>query len=614
MNPNSKRSLFLFLGLCAIFSVASLFFRFRVEERNQAAGLFYEMQVLKDLAASSHAPILKVLQGAKSYGLTGVTLSEETLDDLVRTGALKQLKGGKQIKGKISDLARVQFGIEARFGIIPSIIKNLDPLLGTLTLPNFDWRTLKGVSLGLSPEESKLVASSGLTLIARHTNPLGCTPEYIYQILKRSKELGATFYLPEGDQILGQRKLISDTAIILKDLKLNYASPEFARLGGDAQLAQKIPDQLVRLHSALAAEIERMSPGAVQERYIRAFRERNIRILLMRPLSFAAYDGAESLYHTLAAMKSKIERYGGRVAPSRPFQNPEVPTVLWVALGLSMAGFLSTLFVSFFKNKKAKMAITLMLFLLGITCFRSEARVLMAFLGAVSFPVAAYWWMNLRSQFSVLGSYIGISLISLTGGLCAAGLLDQLPYFVDIQRFPGVKASLVLPLILIAVLLFAKRLDLREVLKTPVKWGSALGSFVFLAFIFLMVVRSGNDNPAAVSSFELKIRSFLDAILYVRPRTKEFLFGNPALWLGLSLWTMSKAQKSLELSKKIDLWGALFLFLGAIGQTSIVNTFCHLHTPLLLSFIRVGEGLLLGGILGVLLSLLIPKVMRTIHL
>ena len=612
MNRNFHRWFFLFLGLCAIFSVASLFFRFRVEERNKAVGLCYEMQVLKDLAAASHQPILKVLQNAKFHGLTGVTLSEETLDDLLRADVI-QFKGEKKIAGKLSALKRVQFGIKAKFGIASSAIKNIDSSTGTLLLPNLDWRTLKGISLGLNPEESRVVSTKGLILIARHANPLGCTPEYIYQMLKQSKELGATFYLPEGDQVLGQRKLIADTAMILKDLKLNYASPEFARLAGDASLSKRIPDQLVRLHSALAAEIERMSPEAAQERYLRAFRERNIRLLLMRPFTFAAYDPAESLYHTLGFMKSRIEHYGGQVAPPHPFKNPDVPSVLFIALGISIAAFLSVLYTSFLKNQKMKIATGIILLFLGLACIRPEARTFMAFLAAVSFPFAAYWWMNLRSHFSVFSSYIGVSLISLTGGLCAAGLLNELPYLVDIQRFPGVKASLIFPLILIAGLLFLRKFDLRQALKSPIKWGSALTGFIFLALVFLMVARSGNDNPAAVSSFELKIRSFLDTLLYVRPRTKEFLFGHPALWLGLSLWTISKVQSKPELSKKIELCGMLFLFLGAIGQTSIVNTFCHLHTPLLLSLIRVGEGLVIGGVLGALLALFIPKVIASVH-
>ena len=45
-------------------------------------------------------------------------------------------------------------------------------------------------------------------------------------------------------------------------------------------------------------------------------------------------------------------------------------------------------------------------------------------------------------------------------------------------------------------------------------------------------------------------------------------------------------------------WIALLLLLGAVGQTSVVNTLCHLHIPVVLSLARIGIGLLLGAIFG----------------
>jgi ABC-type nitrate/sulfonate/bicarbonate transport system permease component len=42
------------------------------------------------------------------------------------------------------------------------------------------------------------------------------------------------------------------------------------------------------------------------------------------------------------------------------------------------------------------------------------------------------------------------------------------------------------------------------------------------------------------------------------------------------------------------------MFLATIGQVSVVNTFCHLHSPLLVSLQRTGWGILLGVGLGLL--------------
>jgi phosphotransferase system glucose/maltose/N-acetylglucosamine-specific IIC component len=43
---------------------------------------------------------------------------------------------------------------------------------------------------------------------------------------------------------------------------------------------------------------------------------------------------------------------------------------------------------------------------------------------------------------------------------------------------------------------------------------------------------------------------------------------------------------------------AALLVLGTIGQTSMVNTLLHLHTPLTLSLARIAIGLVIGGIVG----------------
>jgi hypothetical protein len=37
---------------------------------------------------------------------------------------------------------------------------------------------------------------------------------------------------------------------------------------------------------------------------------------------------------------------------------------------------------------------------------------------------------------------------------------------------------------------------------------------------------------------------------------------------------------------------------SAMGQTSIVNTMSHIHIPVLLSIVRVLEGLVIGGVIG----------------
>ena len=120
-------------------------------------------------------------------------------------------------------------------------------------------------------------------------------------------------------------------------------------------------------------------------------------------------------------------------------------------------------------------------------------------------------------------------------------------------------------------------------------WHVAL-MLVGVAGLGILIMRSGNDSGIGVSTLELKFRAVLDQVFGVRPRTKEVLIGHPFLLLGLA---------RMAAGKRFGRW--VILSIGAIGVTSIVNTFSHLHTPLEISLIRTLHGLWVGAVLGALL-------------
>jgi hypothetical protein len=80
-------------------------------------------------------------------------------------------------------------------------------------------------------------------------------------------------------------------------------------------------------------------------------------------------------------------------------------------------------------------------------------------------------------------------------------------------------------------------------------------------------------------------------VLIARPRFKEFCIGHPALILGLYL-------RDHPL-RRFRGWDARWLIgLGLVGQISIVNTFCHLHSPLTLELQRTVYGIVFGACMG----------------
>jgi len=114
--------------------------------------------------------------------------------------------------------------------------------------------------------------------------------------------------------------------------------------------------------------------------------------------------------------------------------------------------------------------------------------------------------------------------------------------------------------------------------------------------LLIYVMRTGNADVGAVLPFEQQLRNSLQDLLTVRPRTKEFMLGHPLLLL--LLYTGYRDVRFIPL-----------LVLGAIGQVSMVNTFAHIHTPVVISLLRGFNGLWLG-ILGGLVLIVLWKIGR----
>jgi hypothetical protein len=105
-------------------------------------------------------------------------------------------------------------------------------------------------------------------------------------------------------------------------------------------------------------------------------------------------------------------------------------------------------------------------------------------------------------------------------------------------------------------------------------------------------VSSHKRLEICVSRLELKLRSILDKVLIVRPRTKEFLIGHPALFLGIAAALGGRRG-----------WAALLLVIGTIGEVSLINTFCHIHTPIEVTVLRV----IIGAVVGVLIGIVVLR-------
>lgn len=595
--------------VAALASAVSVGFRYRAEQRNRAVTLVAEAETIQELGASLDLPLDQALASLKQRGLGGVVLSEQFVSDLLLVGAVsitsEERPGSPSLVtllGPASTLDRVERGVVVRFGQGAAFREGPEWLVVHRVAP----MTVRNLAVGLNPQVARSVREAGLEVVARASNPAGASAEAVRETVRWMNDLGARYFLPQGEQVLGRRDNLDALESALAEFDIRYCTPEFVKIGGDANLVAAAPENVVRLHSAQVAELDKLPMSEAVDRYVRAARERNMRMLLLRPITYSSEQPVRSFGDFVASVGENLRSQGGDLGKARPFEEPGVPRPLFLLIGAAIAPvamWVGTLFVA---DRRLRWAGYLVLGALAAGCWVDAGRSWMALAGAVAFPLLAYAALLSRESKNWVVEYAAMTATSLVGGLGVAGLLNGLPFLVRAEQFSGVKAAHFLPILLIGWLLFRRLTDPREALGGTVRWGQALLTLGALAALALMATRTGNDNPAAVSGLEVKFRSVLDALLFVRPRTKEFLVGHPLLILGLAMWIR---QRTAGAQGGAAGWASVALVAGAIGQTSVVNTLCHLHTPIALSLARIGVGFVAGGILGAILWALVARLL-----
>lgn len=571
-----------------------LWMRHKAESLNKAVGLAVEASVINDLASSEGKTFAEALQILKLQGLIGVSYSEETVAELQARGEVRLEREGETTRLFFQNLSALSRVLEAG-----RRLRGLDVVEGSEFELAYSGSPdlLRALPIGINPQ-AKAVSEVGLEVIARHGNSAGLDKDSISRLLSSSKSLGAEWILPSGDQIPGRRAAQDDFIAVLEEQKLSYLTPEFAKIGGDAAVREKIPSQTLRLHTIQAAEGDKLTDAAAIERYVKASRERGIRWLLVRPLSTGGKAPLEALKELIRKINKGLQHEGLTVSKPHSFTNPETsvpvplvylafaPFFLWVmSRGLNGLTF------------KGSILLSVIPVLLILVCAVLEPMRHLAALGAaVLFPVGALLWTLDRDSHNPWMEFLVMSALSLLGGLTVAGTLTGIPWMLQNDQFSGIKLAHFFPMIWGGVLIISQAADLKKAAASPILYGSAALGLVVLVAVAFMLSRTGNDNPAGVSGFELQIRSLLDRVLYTRPRTKEFMIGHPFLIAGLFLWAQSARKPQLKG------WGGILLTVGMIGLTSMVNTLCHLHSPLELNLARILIGWIIGGILGGILA------------
>ncbi|MFH1378640.1 MAG: DUF5693 family protein [bacterium] len=417
-------------------------------------------------------------------------------------------------------------------------------------------------------QAAALIKKNNLWLMIRPPNPWYMDTDALrYKFIREDFHPQADIFLTAGNEAYGFPDKLAVCADMLGLHSVQLAWLEFGGQKGSNLLARAYPSKALRTYSVekkLLDVIENRSQ--LIDRLVRAVRERGVRLLYIHLLPEQDINGNTAF---IKSMVARLKKYGF---------SPGQHTAVWP------------------QSLKEKKAI----------------RQILGLMAAWIFPIfglyAGICCLELiRGKWAWVYAFFAANGITLIGGLVIGSIVSIPAYMSGLYLFRGIKISLMIPLFCAFVWLFNLK-DMARLWEKPVIWKEAVCIIGMAGMIFLLLVRSGNYNVLTnLGGIENQARLFLEQIFSVRPRTKEFIVGQPlmlAAWWG---WHQSM-RSSKPLINSYLLNGMLCI--GFIGQASIINTFMHAHTPLSISILRSFHGIWLGMGAGLLLISIIKGTAR----
>jgi hypothetical protein len=635
----TRRVLIILAGIGAVAALAVLGMRFRLEARYRSVDIVLDGGDWTTLIRREGRDAAGVLREVRQRGATAVALSERTLKNMAEDGIIGYAPGGalraQALLGSASAaLSKLKpevlrpdaVYVAAGPDVLTFVTARMRALVGDERVKVVDGvievrgtqLDLEELGLGFRPEDAAPYQAAGLAVVVRPRNYRGLTPASLKVLVDSYAEVSnpptLIFALTE---VQGYEGVLDAAAEEYRRVGARFGRLEVftarRKQKGEDRLTALIRPDVIRVFSLTPEELQTLRPADVVDKFVRAAQERNLRILYLRPLLFTP-AGVPALDVNLGVVEditSGLHRLGFTPSRSRPLEplHPPAPLLWLVAVGAAALSLIvltdlarvlgvelpGVLLVLVLAGAFAGTAV------LGRTGLDNLWRQLLALGVAIMGGTgAAVWALPRRTGRSVMQGYATLlraAAAALLTGLFVAALLSKWEFMLALSVFLGVKPAHIVPVALVAVwVTFAQRppggwrAAAREMavwFRQPLLIGAAVGVLAAAAAGVLILARTGNVN-LPLSGVEQQVRTTLESVLVARPRTKEFLVGYPALVLAGVAASLGWKRATLG-------FGAI----GAIGTVGLVNSFSHIHTPLIYTVWRTGNALALGALVAV---------------
>ncbi|MFD2672040.1 DUF5693 family protein [Marinicrinis sediminis] len=647
-------------GLVILGMIASLPLianRLNVEQSSKGVEIVFDYTDLLTIAKFESNPepfIADKLVELKQSGVTTLALYENSLTDFQNQHLLKvysqeqvtDMFGDPRIEATQSTY--VLFKDEASYERLLPVIEEAFGNRGIDTRP-WEWpngtpgliieETLESARIVPMAPDFQLVSdlqSAGFEIVMRLSDDRMLDTAQLEQLVQKLARYEIDWIVFGGDAVTGyqgeaEQGTLTSLATFMAQYGVGFGlietDPSKPGQKGTEKLAYLTDYEVVRLHSIMERETSQ-SAKRLADRIVLAVEDRNIRMIYLnadvsRDIDNATYKNTlENLQTALSGEHGAVKRLesaGFELGQAEPFegQSSKWDKPLKLILLIGGIALISLLAGSFFS------VLALPVFMIGLVGTAGlyvlssklllQAMALGVGIAAPSLSVILIMrslQMNRehhgqssgnRSSASIyVQAFIKFLIACMLTGTAffyMAGLLSGMTYWLRIDLFRGVSLLKLAPIAIVGVYYvgFAHQrgtaqtmTQLKRILFANIKVIYVVAAGLLGVVILYYLSRAGNAGQTL--PFEMQFRTFLENTLQVRPRTQEFLIAHP-LFIFAAYMVMKYRS-------------GLYLFVFAvIGQLSMVNTFTHLHTPLHISAIRVGYGMLLGALVSLLLIL-----------
>lgn len=619
-----EKGITILLAISLAISTALMIVKIVTEQRNKQVEISVPIQEVEKLSKITNHTTEGILEILKSSGLTSLAIEEVTLKDFKDLGKVLILNGWQVLDhyrflGVQSSMLQ-DIVLEKNFNPVSYYVFTRDQdifekLQKFMLARGYDIKTYEGedlyilqevkgiggftdIGMGFDEGSFDRAKSQDLYSIVMAKELYNKTPEEVTFLISQLTGKDISVFIPQDNKMPKDPKARGILQNFLKQNNIILGFDEFLNGNGITDSARKLGYSAIRVYNR--------PPHKWMEEYILAVRDRNDRLLYLH-LFLSGHDDMVS-YNAdhIAEIRKSIMSPGlisdFTLAKVKPFGIFKYSKFLSFICSLGVIWAMAGLFKLTGLSHKLVAILTFCIFCLFALCaalnftiFRDVAGLITA----VTFPIYSIYSGIKRKEVQkskklkdilkqTLRNFCEAISIALIGSILLWGIFGDMTTFLGLEKFRGIKALYIISFG-IMIFLYIKDKNHGISLKQPIiSLGGILALVAFSGVLFVLINRTGNYSVIPIPKWELEFRVWLEKALPVRPRTKEFLMGFPALVIADGLKSFGNIKYSC--------W---FYMAALLGVVSMVNTFSHFHIATLVSLIRSFEGILLGMLLGV---------------